>query len=51
MASGTRACEFTLAGRPGPIGAGLCSLSERRELPIYGILRSSAGQVPSDSSS
>src|SRR5215217_2211988 len=41
MASGTRACEFALAGRPGPIGAGLCSLLERRELPIYGVLRSS----------
>src|SRR5215208_3979753 len=45
MASGTRACEFTLAGRPGPIGAGLC----RNSSPIHsGLLLCPVGKTIGD---
>jgi hypothetical protein len=40
-AHNTRRYERPIVGGLGPIGAGLCRLSRRRELRLYGVLRSS----------
>src|SRR5918994_5969498 len=41
LAHNTRRYAHPLAGAPGLFGPGQCSLSGRRGLPLYGVLRSS----------